>query len=153
MKLVEVVAVGFLLFVSGCSSSPKANTSREDLLRTDHEWAVVASEGKSVDRIVSFWSDDATITPAGAALVSGKVAIRKFVEQSLATPGFHIDWTPEQASASEDGTMGYTTGNNAMTFPGPDGKLITVAGRYVTVWRRDSSGAWKCVADIWNSGT
>jgi ketosteroid isomerase-like protein len=108
--------------------------------------------GKDVERIASFWTDDATITPPGAPPVVGKAAIRTFVEQSLATPGFHIGWTPAQASLSADGTLGYTTGTNTTTLPGQDGKLMTVTGRYVTVWRRDASGAWKCVADIWNSG-
>jgi ketosteroid isomerase-like protein len=88
--------------------------------------------------VVSFWTDDATITPPGAPVIAGKVAIRNFVKESLATPGFRISWTPQQASVSADGTMGYTTGSNSSTFPGPDGKLMTVTGRYVTVWRRDA---------------
>lgn len=152
MKLLGIAILVFGVLTSGCASIPNTGDSREQLLRADHEWAAVASQGKDVDRIISFWSDDATITPAGAPLVSGKPAIRKFVEQSLSTPGFHIGWTPEQASVSADGTMGYTSGQNTTTFPGADGKLMTLRGRYVTVWRRDSSGSWKCVADIWNSG-
>jgi ketosteroid isomerase-like protein len=151
MKLLGVSILVFGLLCSGCASIP-SNGRREALLSADRDWAAVASEGKDVKRIISFWSDDATITPAGAPLITGKVAIRKFVEDSLATPGFHIGWRPEQASVSADGTMGYTTGENTNTFPGTDGKLMTVTGRYVTVWRRDSSGTWKCVADIWNSG-
>ena len=91
---------------------------KEDLLRTDREWAAAASEGKDVERIVSFWSDDATITPPGAPSVIGKTAIRTFVEQSLATPGFQIGWTPAHASVSADGTMGCTTGTNTTTLPG-----------------------------------
>ena len=152
MKLLGAFLVLGLLN-SGCVSIPSSVDSRQELLRADRSWAAVTSEGKDVERIVSFWSDDATITPAGAPVVSGKAAIRNFVQQSLATPGFHIGWRPEQASVSTDGTMGYTTGENTTTFPSADGKLMTVVGRYVTVWRRDMSGAWKCVADIWNSGS
>ena len=152
MKLFGVFLI-FGLLSSGCTSVPSPVDSRQELLRADRNWAAITSEGKDVERIVSFWSDDATITPAGAPLVSGKVAIRNFVQQSLATPGFHIGWRPAQASVSTDGTMGYTTGENTTTFPGADGKLMTVVGRYVTVWRRGTSGAWKCVADIWNSGS
>jgi ketosteroid isomerase-like protein len=29
---------------------------------------------------------------------------------------------------------------------------MTETGRGITVWRRDASGAWKCVYDTWNSG-
>jgi len=104
------------------------------------------------DRVASFWSDDATITPAGAPLVIGKAAIRNYVAESFATSGFHISWKTLQATVSQDGTMGYTTDDSTMTFPGQDGKLMTVAGRGVTIWRRDASGNWKCVYDIWNYG-
>lgn len=152
MKLIAVAVLVVGLSVSACASVPSVSGSTEDLLRTDREWAALASEGKDVERILSFWSDDATIAPPGVPLITGKAAIRTFVEQSLATPGFHIGWTPAQASVSGDGTMGYTTGTNTTTLPGPEGKLLTVTGRYVTVWRRDASGAWKCVADIWNAG-
>ena len=48
--------------------------------------------------------------------------------------------------------MGYTTGTNALTVPGPDGKLMTIAGRGAAFWRRLPGGDWKCVIDIWNSG-
>jgi ketosteroid isomerase-like protein len=33
----------------------------------------------------------------------------------------------------------------------PRHPLLTEQGRSVTVWRKDSSGAWKCVIDIWNA--
>lgn len=152
MKVFGISILVFGILSSGCASVPGPEVIRQQLLRADGNWATVASEGKDVERIVSFWSDDATITPAGGPIISGKVAIRNFVEQNLATQGFHIGWRPEQASVSTDGTMGYTTGENTTTFPGADGRLATVVGRYVTVWRRDPPGEWKCVADIWNSG-
>ena len=153
MKSLGVLATlvfGFLIV--GCASVPDTASDEEDLLRTDREWAAVASEGKDIERIVSYWSEEATIIPDGAPVIVGQSAIRNFVQQSLATPGFHISWRPEQAMVSADGTMGYTSGKNTITFPGPDGKLMTVIGRGVTVWRREPGGAWKCVADIWNSG-
>ena len=152
MKIIAAAALASFLLVSGCASVPSASNSREELFRTDQDWAAAASEGKDVGRVASFWSDDATIAPAGAPLVTGKPAIRDYVAQSFATPGFHINWKTLQATVSEDGTMGYTIADSTMTFPGPDGKLMTVAGRGVAIWRRDPSGAWKCVYDIWNHG-
>ena len=130
----------------------RAEREKEVLLRVDREWAAAAAEGKDVERIVSFWSDDATVFPSGAPVVQGKPAIRAFVQESLATPGFHISWRSDQASVSADGMLGYTTGTNALTVPGPGGKLMMVAGRSVAIWRRRPGGEWKCVIDIWNSG-
>jgi ketosteroid isomerase-like protein len=143
---------GLGVVMAGCATVPSMERQEELLLQVDREWAAAAAEGKDVERIVSFWSDDATVFPAGAPVVHGKPAIRAFVQQSLATPGFHISWRSDRASVSTDGTVGYTTGTNALTVPGPDGKTMTVAGRGVAVWRRLPGGEWKCVIDIWNSG-
>jgi ketosteroid isomerase-like protein len=145
-----VISLGAV--AAGCASIASVERDREALLRVDREWAAVAAEGKDIERIVSFWSEDATVFPAGAPVVRGKPAIRAFVQESLATPGFHISWHSDQASVSADGTLAYTTGTNALTVPGPGGKLMTVAGRAVAVWRRLPGGEWKCVIDIWNSG-
>jgi ketosteroid isomerase-like protein len=37
-------------------------------------------------------------------------------------------------------------------MPDSAGKPQTEDGRYVTVWRRESDGEWRCVIDIWNAG-
>jgi ketosteroid isomerase-like protein len=152
MNITASVLLASVMLLSGCASVPSERNSQQELLRADQEWAASASEGKDIDRVASFWSDDATIAPAGAPLVIGKPAIRNYVAGSFATPGFHISWKTVQATVSQDGTMGYTTDDTTMTFPGADGKLVTVAARGVTIWRRNADGNWKCVYDIWNYG-
>src|SRR6185503_4024747 len=133
-----ILVVGLL--VLGCGTVTNLDREKETLLQTDRDWAAAAAEGKDVERIVSFWADDATVIPAGAPVVRGKAAIRDFVKQSLATPGFHITWRNDEAVLSSDGSMGYLIGQNSMTVPGQDGKLITLAGRGVSIWRRTPGG-------------
>jgi ketosteroid isomerase-like protein len=149
-KFSAAVVLSFL--VAGCATVASNDREREALVQRDREWAAIAAQGRDVERILAFWTEDATIFPPNAPAISGKTAIREYVKKSLAIPGFQIRWRPASAAIGADGTMGYTTGENAVTVPGPDGKLITIAGRYATVWRRDQSGDWKCVIDIWNSG-
>lgn len=144
-----LIAVASLIV--GCATLD-TERERELLLGVDREWAATAAKGQDVEQIISFWSDNATVLPPGAPPIKGKAAIRAYVKESLAIPGFRIHWSPDFAEVSEDGTMGYTTGENQVTVPGPDGKLTTIIGRYTAVWRRDSAGDWKCVFDIWNSG-
>ncbi len=145
------VAVFLIFLVAGCTTVPDSDRERDTLVQRDREWAAVA-QGRDVGRIVSFWTDDATIFPPGAPPVHGNAAIRDYVQKSLAIPGFQIHWRPTSAAISADGTLGYTTGDNAVTVPGSDGTPITIAGRYTTVWRREKGGTWQCVIDIWNSG-
>src|SRR5438105_3085346 len=83
MKLARLtLALGVLLLVGGCSTlhpfDPDAESQR--LLRRDAEWADVAAAGRDVDRIASYWSDDAVIIPQGQPVVEGKAAIRDVVE-------------------------------------------------------------------------
>ena len=145
-------AVVLCIFVAGCATVPDSGRNRDALLQRDREWAAIAEQGRDVERILSFWTEDATIIPPSGPVVNGKSAIRDYVQKSLAIPGFRILWRPASVAISADGTLGYTTGENSVTVPGPEGKLVTIPGRYATVWRRDDGGDWRCVIDIWNSG-
>jgi ketosteroid isomerase-like protein len=124
---------------------------RQRLLERDAEWAAVSAEGKDVDRILSFWSDDAKVFAPGLPVFSGKAALRSYVEAALAIPGFHITWTTTEASLSRNGDLAYLLSTNAVTMPGPDAQPATSKGRAVTVWRRESDGEWRCVLDMWNA--
>jgi ketosteroid isomerase-like protein len=125
---------------------------RAALRERDREWSELASQGKDVERILSFWTDDAKVYPVGLPVVAGKPAIREFVTGSLSVPGFRIWWETDEVVVSPAGDMGYTTGRNHLTMPDGAGNLATEHGRYVTVWRRENDGEWRCVIDIWNAG-
>ena len=52
---------------------------RATILEIDKQWAAATAEGRDVDRIISFWADDAKIFAPGMPLIEGKTAIRQFV--------------------------------------------------------------------------
>jgi uncharacterized protein (TIGR02246 family) len=147
-RLMWVFAGGLLV---GCShASFNAATEQASLLKRDAEWADAASSGKDVEKIISYWTDDALVVPPGQPVVAGKAAIRTFVADSLKIPGFKIHWVSEKVSFSPDGQLAYMWGTTETTVPGPEGKLMTLHGRGVTVWRREPDGQWRCAVDIWN---
>ena len=156
-----IVVIGLALLAGGVMPAAAAQDAaaaapqdaREALFRTDQAWAAAASAGKDAEYVASFWSEDGVIVPAGAPVVAGKAAIRAFVAESFAIPGFNISWAPrlEDVHVSADGTMGYSVSDSSTTFPGPGGELVTVPGRGVSIWRREPDGSWKCVYDIWNN--
>jgi ketosteroid isomerase-like protein len=131
------------------TTSPGPEHERAEILRIDREWAAAAASGRDLDRVVSFWSEDATVFPPGAPAVAGRAAIRDYVAKGFQMPGFSITWETTQLVVSPAGDFAYGTGPNRFTFQGPDGNLITAHGKAVTVWRKDPAG-WKCVIDIWN---
>jgi ketosteroid isomerase-like protein len=133
----------------GCSQ-PRFDAAAEGpkLLQRDAEWAQAASDGKDIEKIVSYWSDDAQVIESGQPVYRGKAAIRAYVTDSLKTPGFKIHWVSETPVFSPDGNMAYMPGVDEMTVPGPNGALMTVHTRGVSIWRRDPDGVWRCVVDI-----
>jgi uncharacterized protein (TIGR02246 family) len=126
-------------------------TEEASLLKQDAEWAEAAASGQDVEKIISYWTDDALIIPPGQPVVEGKAAIRTFVAESLKIPGFKIHWVSEKVRFSPDGLVAYMRATSETTMPGPDGKLMTLPGRGITVWRREPDGQWRCAVDIWNN--
>jgi ketosteroid isomerase-like protein len=147
----HLVLLVSLFLVVGCSHrdfDPVAEQTK--LLQRDAEWASLASAGKDVEKIVSYWSDDALLIFPGQPVLEGKAAIRDYVSASLSTPGFKIHWVSEKPVFSPDGKLAYMRGTDELTVPGPNGTPITLHMRGISVWRIDSDGQWRCVVDISN---
>ena len=148
-RFVQLIVCVCLLEACGSSQFDAAAESRI-LLQRDAEWAQVALEGKDIEKIVSYWSDDAVVIPQGQPVAEGKAEIRDFVAASLGIPGFSIHWISDKVTFSPDGKLAYMSGANEMTISGPNGAPIKVPGRGITVWRMEPDGQWRCVVDIWN---
>ena len=121
------------------------------LLDRDAEWARAASEGHDIERILSYWTEDAVILAPGLPAVVGKGALREYLQTSLRIPGFRINWKSSDVTFSSDGNLCYMFGRNAVTMNAPDGTPVTTKGRGITIWRRESDRQWRCVVDIWNA--
>ena len=126
-------------------------SARTELLRRDAEWAAVSSKGRDIERILSYWTDDAIVLPPGLPTISGKPALREYVESSWKIPGFRITWTSTDVRFSPDGNLAYMLGRNEVAMDGSDGMPVTMKGRGITIWRRDPDGEMRCVVDIWNA--
>ena len=122
------------------------------LMQRDKEWARLAFEGRHIEGIVSFWTDDAIVLAPGLLPVIGKTALREYVEGTFQIPGFKINWISTAANISPDGKLAYLFGDNSVTMPGPDGQSTTTTGRAITIWRKEPDGQWRCAVDIWNAG-
>ena len=146
-----VLCSAMLAALAACSASHfDSSTAQATLLRRDAEWADLAKSGKDVDRIVSYWTDDALLIFPGQPTIEGKKAIRTYVASSLATPGFSIHWVSEKPEFSPDGKLAYMRGTDEVTVPGADGKPVSLHLRGISVWRMEPDGQWRCAADVSN---
>lgn len=133
----------------GCATLRTVSDAAGQIARLDAEW-LEAAQARDVERVLAFWAEDATVLPPGSPPVVGKAAIREFVAKSFQAPRFRISWKTDRITVSHGGDMAYATGTNRVTFLGPDGNEVSMAGKAVTVWRKESDGVWRCVIDIWN---
>jgi ketosteroid isomerase-like protein len=136
---------------STASSTPTASGAEGDaLMQVSRDWAK-AAEARDVERTLSYWSDDAMTLEPDRPAIAGKAALRNLVQSGFKDPKFTITWEPEQAEISQAGDMGYLIEHNRITFTDTTGKVRTVFGKGVTIWKKDSNGTWKCVLDIFNN--
>ena len=124
----------------------------ERVLKRDAEWAALASEGRDIDRILSYWTDDAVVLAPSFPPIIGRVSLRGYVENSLRIPGFEISWKSSEVRFSPDLKLAYMFSENTVTMNGPNGTPLTTRGRGITIWRREPDGEWRCTVDIWNEG-
>lgn len=144
-------SVLFLAILCGCGGrSFDVGAEQKELLRRDGEWADLASAGQDLEKILSYWSDDAVVIEPHQPIYRGKAAIRAYVTESLKIAGFKIHWVSETPVFSPDGKLAYMPGANEVTVPAANGSLTTLHMRGVSIWRRDPDGQWRCVVDIAN---
>lgn len=136
--------------LAGCVSLPQGGADEERrLLEISREWSRAAAGG-DVDAIMNYWADDAVVMMAGLPTFTGKQAIRAYVTESYAIPGFAIRWTPLEAHVSASGDMGYILEDTEVTLPDAAGAPTTHRFRAVSIWRKDAGRGWRNVVDISN---
>ena len=107
----HIVALTALVLLSFANCVPKVDleAERAALLQTDCDWAAVAKAGQ-LERLWSFWSEDAIIYIQGGSAVRGLSEIQAFIRRNRSQPGFSISWEPEGAVVAASGDLGYTFG-------------------------------------------
>ena len=110
-----------------------------------------AAKAKDLDRYISFYADDAILLWPGAPMITGRAAIRKFMQVFFSVPDFSLSFETVHAEVSLAGDFAYTCGTNNVTLVDLNGKRIKDSGKYLTVYKKQSGGTWKVVADMGNS--
>jgi ketosteroid isomerase-like protein len=153
-RLSWTLAIGMVMGLIGTQAlhaQPDPRAADEQAIReTDIAWSKVGA-AKDLERMVAFFTDDASELSPNAPMATGKEALRKAWSAYFATPGFAISWHPTKVEASRGSDLGYSMGTYELTTHDPTGKPITDRGKYVTVWKNQADSTWKVVADIFNS--
>jgi ketosteroid isomerase-like protein len=120
------------------------------LAKLDDEWSA-AAVARDVDRVASFYAEDAIAYPPGEPVAVGKAAAKKVWAAYFSDPSFSISWKTLRAEVSKSGELGYTSGTYEASYKGPDGKPVAEKGKYLCTWKLQADGTWKAVHDMWNT--
>ena len=149
-------AVLMLTLASFCCAScknepPDTRAQDERAIRAADAATLKAAQANDVDGAVVNYANDADWLPPNAPIVHGKTAIRAGWAKLIGNPGFTIDWQINKLEVSRAGDIAYTIYTYQMTLDGANGKPITDQGKDMAVWKKQSDGSWKMVADTFNS--
>ena len=154
MKTLYIGLLTFLMFaITSCTpSTPKVDIEAErTAIRTaDAEWAKTAA-AKDADGFTSFMAENGAILPTNAPTLTGAEAIKKWMSEMMANPGFAVTWQPGTVEVSAAGDFGYSLGTYELKIQDPAGNTVADQGKYITIWKKQADGKWKVAADIFNS--
>jgi uncharacterized protein (TIGR02246 family) len=148
MKITCSIAL-FLFPLICCASA--ADLKIEQAVRDqDAQWSK-AAESRDVDKLVSFYADDAVVLPAHAASATTKDSIRNIFQRLLSIPGVALSWKPTNVTVAGSGDLAYSTGTYEMSAPDDAGKTSNDHGKYAAIWKKQADGRWKVALDIRNT--
>jgi len=152
-KLAFCISLTLLLLAAACGPATPPDNRATDvsaLRDLDAQWSKTAGTN-DVDASVAYYSDDASLLPPNAPIVTGKQAIRAAWAAMLA-PGVSLSWQSDKVEAARSSDLAYMTGTYTMSTKQSLSKApVTEQGKYVEVWKKQADGKWKVVADIFNS--
>jgi len=104
---------------------------------------------KDLDKLVSYYSDNAVLMAPGMPAIEGKDAIHNALKQMMADQAFALQFQSSRWDVAESSDLAYTQGS--YTYTSTDARTkraVTDHGSFVTTYRRSANGSWKAVADI-----
>lgn len=131
-----------LLCFSVCPSTTYGadNPNLTSLVEAERSFAAASLAKGTRAAFLEFLADDSVLFRPGP--VPGK----KWIEEHPASPTL-LTWEPTFADVAQSGDLGFTTGPWEIRPSSPKDNP-TAYGHFVSVWKRQSDGAWKVVVDL-----
>lgn len=143
----------FLITTIGATAAARAedmgDSTLDELLNADRAFAQYSREHGAQAAWGAFLRADGSILPTGGEPIVG---LENIVENFADWPeGATIDWYPVAGGVAESGELGWTWGRYVFTAPTESGETQESHGKYLNVWQKDETGAWKVLIDTGNT--
>jgi len=110
-----------------------------------------AIEAKDIEKILSFYTEDAMVLVDGKHIATGKAAIRGVLQGMLTRPNLKTHWAPTRIEVAKSRDLAYEVGTGTILTTASKGNSATWSGKYVFVWKKQPNGDWQVVVDMSNS--
>ena len=109
---------------------------------------------RDLKRFLSFVGEPATFNGGTPDEIHGREAVAKEWAPYFQTNGPRLTWKPTKAEILGHGDLGYTVGSwerRAAPAGGQAPATAVTRGNYLTVWKKQSDGAWRIAFDTGSS--
>lgn len=110
-----------------------------------------AGVAKDAQKFSSFYASQANLFPPHGPLIAGSQKISSFWTQFFAIPGLAFEGSATYIEVARSAELAYEYGTFKLTTNDPNGQPLVNDGKYVVVWKKQADGAWKALADIFNT--
>jgi ketosteroid isomerase-like protein len=155
MQRVMIACAATAALALGACGSEARHNAVADVSKAKRAVESVESEmlanfqAKDAAKLSSHYSGDALVATPGRPAARGTDAIQRINAQDLSDPNFKLDFKNERTDVADSGDLAFTQGTFTVTYTdAKSGKPVSGGGTYVTVFRKQSDGSWKAVADI-----
>ena len=138
--LAPILLVLLCLFIYPAAVSGQGNPNWTSLVEAERAFAAASLARGTRAAFLEYLAEDSIL------FRPGPVAGKKWIEDHPAPPTL-LTWEPVFADVAESGDLGYTTGPWEIRPSSPTDKP-TAHGHFLSVWKRQTDGAWKVVVDL-----
>jgi ketosteroid isomerase-like protein len=122
---------------------------KQKLLATISAYAELAAKKGIVVAAGQYLVEDAVMLVAESAPINGRDAICKHLTPLAKA---RLTWAPYYVDLASSGDLAYTLGSWQIQGTDESAQEPAGTGNYVTIWRKQSNGEWRCVFDAGYTG-
>jgi ketosteroid isomerase-like protein len=148
LKPEQILADGRAKVAAAASVSRAAakTPAEKAVVEADLAFAADAKKRGAMEAFAAVMHPEGKMFPPRAPMILGVEATRAAFKDDTSL----WEWAPVQVAANGD--LGVTWGVAVISGKDEKGALIAFTTRYVSVWRKDASGAWKMWLDVGTPG-